>query len=169
MINFLTANTGCSSVGGTTIIVSLVVIFALFAINLYSTVVFRKPIKNIWKIIGFICIFLAIGIIFVIGNAVENAEVANLYVASIFSIVSTWIWGFSYFSKNWSSEKYGNDLFVRNVFAIFGIIAISVQIYSLIKFLEMGNHVGTLAVSANIIISSVSFFAMRDDAECCFF
>lgn len=169
MINFLTANTACSFVGGTTIIISLGIIFALFAINLYSKVVYRKSIKNIWKIIGFICIFLAVGIIFAVGKAVENSELANLYVAAIFSIVSTWIWGFSYFSKNWSQEKYGNDLFVRNVFAIFGIIAISVQIYSLIKFLEMGNHVGTLAVSANIIISSVSFSAVRDDAKCCFF
>lgn len=169
MINFLTANTGCSSVGGTTIIVSLGIIFTLFAINLYSTVVYRKSIKNIWKIIGFFCIFLAVGIIFAVGKAVENSELANLYVAAIFSIVSTWIWGFSYFSKNWSPEKYGDDLFVRNVFAIFGVIAISVQLYSLIKFLEMGNQVGTLAVSANIIISFVSFFAMRDDAECCFF
>ena len=169
MINFLTANTNCSSVGGTTIIVSLGIIFALFAINLYSTVVYRKSIKNIWKIIGFICIFLVVGIIFVIGDIVENSELANLYVAAIFSTISTWTWGFSYFSKNWSPEKYGKDLFVRNVFAVFGIIAISVQIYSLIKFLNMGNHVGTLAISANIIISSISFFAMREDAECCFY
>lgn len=169
MINFLTANTGCSSVGGTAIIVSLGVIFTLLAINLYSVVVYRKPVKDIYKAIGFISLIAAIGIILIAGKIIESSDSPILYTIAILSVISTWIWGFSYFGEFWSPEKHGNDLLARNLFAIAGIIAISAQIYSLVKFLELNNPVGISAISANIIVSSILFFAMRDDAQYYFF